>query len=81
MSVRKDKEKLKPGERNEIMSALGLFTHIGLTMVICIIGCIFIGIFLDNLLDTGSLFMFIFIVLGVASAFWSAYKIIIKSMK
>ena len=81
MSVRKDKEKLKPGERNEIMGALGLFAHIGLTIVICIGGCIWLGIFLDNLLGTGNVFMFVFIALGVASAFWSAYKIIIKTMK
>ena len=81
MSLRKDQEKLKQGERSEIMSALSLFTHIGLTMVICIIGCIFLGIFLDNRLGTGRVFMFIFLALGVASAFWSAYKMIMKSMK
>ena len=81
MGVRKNKEKLKPGERNDIVAALGLFTHIGLTMMICIGGCIFVGISLDNVLGTGNVFMFVFILLGVASAFWSAYKIIVKTMK
>ena len=81
MSVRKDKEKLKPGERNEIMVALALFTHIGMTMVVCILGCILLGVFLDNLLGTGRVFTIVFILLGVASAFWSVYKIIMKTMK
>ncbi|MCL2617797.1 MAG: AtpZ/AtpI family protein [Defluviitaleaceae bacterium] len=81
MSVRKEKEKLRPGERGEIMGALSLFTHIGLTMLICIAGCTFVGIFLDNRLGTGPVLMFVFILLGIASAFWSAYKIIIKTMK
>ena len=81
MSVRKDKEKLKPSERSDIMSALSLFTHIGLTMAICIVGSTFFGIFLDNRLGTGPLFLFVFIAFGVVSAFWSAYKLIIKQMK
>ena len=81
MSVRKEKEKLKHGERSEIMAAMALFTHIGLTMVVCIVGCIWLGIFLDDLLGTGPVLLFVFIALGVASAFWSAYKLIIKSIK
>ena len=81
MSVRKDKEKLKPGERNEILAALALFSHIGITMMVCILGCILLGVFLDNSLGTGRVFTIVFILLGVASAFWSVYKIIMKTMK
>ncbi|MCL2673842.1 MAG: AtpZ/AtpI family protein [Defluviitaleaceae bacterium] len=81
MSIRNEKEKLKPGERSQIMNALSLFTHIGLTMAICIGGCIWFGRFLDNTFDTGPIFILVFALVGIVSAFWTVYKIVIKTIK
>jgi len=81
MSIRKEKEKLKPGERSQIVRALSLFTHIGLTMAICIGGCLWFGVFLDNTFETRPVFLLVFMVLGIASAFWSVYKIVTKTIK
>jgi len=81
MSTRNEKGKLKPGERGQLMNALSLFTHIGLTMAICIGGCIWFGRFLDNTFGTSPLFILIFAVFGIVSAFWTVYKIVTKTIK
>ncbi|MDR1532524.1 MAG: AtpZ/AtpI family protein [Clostridiales bacterium] len=67
--------KLKDKDKREIRSAMGLLTHIGLTMTISILGCLFLGKFLDEKLGTSPWLMFVFILLGVASALFSLYKI------
>lgn len=54
---------------SEIMKMFSLVTHLGLMMVIPIIGCIWLGSFLDAKLNTGVIFLIIFTVLGVFSAF------------
>jgi F0F1-type ATP synthase assembly protein I len=71
----------KAKERRGLAQAFATITHIGFTMAICIIGCTFLGIFLDGKFGTGNLFMFIFIALGVGSAFRAAYKIITSAYK
>jgi len=81
MSIRKEKEKLKPDERNQIVRALSLFTHIGLTMAICIGGCLWFGVFFDNTFGTRPVFLLVFMAIGITSAFWSVYKIVTKMMK
>ncbi len=69
--------KFKPdnGQRNEIMKALSLLSQMGLTMSVCIIVCVFIGKYLDDLLGTSPWLLLVFIVLGVASAFKVLYDL------
>ena len=73
--------KLSPSERRTMMRAMGLLGHVGLTMVVCVVGCILFGKWLDEQLGTAPVFLLIFIVLGAASAIFSLYKIVMDSMK
>lgn len=59
--------------RREIVKALSLVTQIGISMVIPIVMCLFIGLFLDRLAGTSPLFLLIFIFLGVGGGFRSVY--------
>ena len=75
------KFKLSPSDRREMARAAGLLTHIGLTMAICIGGCILVGNWLDRVFDTSPVFLLIFIFLGSASALLSLYKIVMNAIK
>lgn len=50
-------------------------TQIGLMMAIPIVMSVLIGNYIDEKLGTGSIFLLIFIGLGVASSFLNLYKI------
>jgi F0F1-type ATP synthase assembly protein I len=58
----------------EIASMLSLINQIGLMMLIPILGCTFIGKFLDDKFNTSPILLFIFIVLGIGGAFVGVYK-------
>ncbi|WP_101772520.1 AtpZ/AtpI family protein [Peptostreptococcus faecalis] len=58
----------------DAMKSFSLITQIGMTAVICIFGCGFVGIFIDKKIGTSPVFSIIFIVLGILSAFLSIYK-------
>lgn len=59
----------------KILSNLALITQIGFTIVIILVGCIFLGKFLDQKLGTGIVFLIIFTVLGVLSSFNYIFRI------
>jgi F0F1-type ATP synthase assembly protein I len=63
------------------MKSLSLISQIGFLMAIPIIGCILFGNYLDNLFDTKVLFLIIFTILGMLSAFRNLYVISMKSAK
>lgn len=63
------------------LSALALVEQVGLSMIIPIFLCVFIGNFLDKATDKSPLFLVIFIVLGVGSAFRNLFYIIGKEAK
>lgn len=54
---------------------LAFVSQIGLMMAIPIVMSVFIGNYIDEKLGTGSIFLLIFIGLGVASSFLNLYKI------
>lgn len=58
----------------EIASMLSLINQVGLMMLIPILGCTFIGKFLDDKFNTSPILLFIFIVLGIGGAFVGVYK-------
>jgi len=70
-----------PVNNGDVMKALGLFMHIGTIVAVNIAAGVILGRFLDGFLGTGSIMMFVFIGLGTASAFWAAYRLIMKSIK
>ena len=51
-----------------------MFSHLGLTMVGCILFCFAIGYFLDKWLGTKGLFITIFIILGVIGGGITVYR-------
>lgn len=58
----------------EIAEMLSLINQVGLMMVIPILGCTFIGKFLDAKLNTRPILTLIFLLLGVGGAFNGVYK-------
>ncbi|MGX4601504.1 AtpZ/AtpI family protein [Faecalimicrobium sp. JNUCC 81] len=58
----------------EIATMLSLLTQVGLMIIIPILGCMFIGKFIDSKLNTSPIFLLIFILLGIGGAFMSVYK-------
>ena len=59
----------------EIMKSIALINQIAISMMVPIIGCIFLGILLDRWLGTSPLFIIIMVFLGMGAAFVSLYKI------
>ncbi|MBS5788367.1 MAG: AtpZ/AtpI family protein [Clostridioides difficile] len=68
-------------KRREILRALSLITQLGLTIVVCIVGCTLVGRFLDAKFDTSPILTIIFLILGVGGAFSSSYKTLIVFTK
>lgn len=60
---------------------LAYLSQIGFMMSVPIIGSLLFGIFLDNKLNTGYLFMVIFIILGVSASFRNLYILTMKKSK
>lgn len=62
---------------SEIAIMLSLLTQVGLMILIPILGCAFIGRFIDSKLNTSPIFLLIFIILGIGGAFMSVYKTLV----
>ena len=65
----------------QIAQALSLFSQLSIMMLTSILGCFFIGRFIDIQLNTEPIFMLIFLVLGIGGAFMSVYKTVIGYTK
>lgn len=59
----------------EIGKALALVTQLGVSMLVPIFLCLLIGTFLDKVFHTGSVFMLVFIILGICAGFRSVYML------
>lgn len=57
----------------ESAKAWALILQIGISMLVPILLCIFVGIWLDKVFDTKPILMIIFIILGVGAGFRSVY--------
>ena len=65
----------------QIAQALSLLSQLSIMMIVSIFGCFFIGKFIDTKLNTGPIFMLIFLLLGIGGAFMSVYKTVIGYTK
>ena len=65
----------------EIASTLSLITQLGIMILICILGCTFIGKFLDSKLNTSPILTLVFMLLGVGGGFMGVYKTLIVYTK
>ncbi len=72
---------MKEKNKREITSALTMVTQIGLNMVFIIGICVFIGRFIDSKLGTTPLFLFVFIILGMITAFYNMYQTAMSAFK
>ncbi len=59
----------------EILKSLAMINQIGITMMVPIIGCVFLGIFLDTKFGTSPLVLMIMIFVGMAVAFRNLYML------
>lgn len=65
----------------KVMKALSLVTQLGLTIVVCIVGCTLGGRWLDGKFGTNPIFTIIFLLIGLGAAFSSTYKTLIVFTK
>ncbi|HNQ19214.1 MAG TPA: AtpZ/AtpI family protein [Smithellaceae bacterium] len=55
---------------------LAYASSVGIAMVLAIFGCLLIGVYLDRKFDTGSVFTFIFLLIGIVAGFRNLYVLI-----
>ncbi|KDR94809.1 Putative F0F1-ATPase subunit Ca2+/Mg2+ transporter [Peptoclostridium litorale DSM 5388] len=74
---------MKNGKTNWVkaLENLSLISQLGISMVTPILVMIWIGNYLDKKFDKSPLFLFIFIVIGVASSFMNMYKLVMRDKK
>lgn len=63
------------GKKASVFTNLALISQIGISMVVPIGIGLFIGKWLDGKLGTGPIFLFVFIIMGVISAFMNLFKL------
>ncbi len=71
----------KKSTNAQIAQMLSLISQLSIMMLVSILGCFFIGRFIDDKLNTRPIFILIFLVLGVGGAFMSVYKTVIGYTK
>ena len=54
-------------------------SSIGIAMVLAIFGCLMLGKYLDNKFDSGNVFTFVFLLIGIAAGFRNIYVLIKKN--
>lgn len=64
-----------------ILQNLALISQVGIMMLVPIIGGVLVGAFLDRLAKTSGIFLIIFVILGVGSAFRNLYVLSIQQSK
>lgn len=69
---------MKKSDKAKILQNLALVSQIGISMTVPVLIGIFIGKFLDNLLNTSFIFLLIFTIFGIGAAFVNLYKITSK---
>ncbi len=72
---------MSKNNRMEIVNMLSLINQIGIMILVSILGCTFLGKFIDSKLNTKPIFTLIFLVLGIGGAFMGVYKTLILYTK
>lgn len=68
-------DKISKQDRKNVMRALGMMTHIGLTMAGCVLGGVLLGLFLDSRLGTSPWLVIVFSLVGCVAAFKALFDI------
>lgn len=72
---------MKRKEWQTVVQLTALVTQLGLTMVGSVVVAFFMGRWIDRLLGLTTVFTLIFLLLGVASGFYSAYRLIMETTR
>ena len=72
---------MSKNNRMEIVNMFSLINQIGIMILVSILGCTFLGKFIDSKLNTKPIFTLIFLVLGIGGAFMGVYKTLILYTK
>jgi len=75
---RDDKLKKFAKHSKEIFEGVGLVVHLGLTMVVSIIGFFLLGLYLDKKFHLGGIAIIISLIFGIIIGAYSGYKLIQK---
>ena len=71
----------KESATREVLRALGLFTHLGVSMAVCVILGVLLGRFLDGRLGTAPALLIVGSLLGAGASFKVMYDLVIKRFR
>lgn len=74
-------ENNKNNDISSIAKVLAIFFQLGITIVVTIVMCLFIGKYLDSKFQTGNIWTLIFLFIGVLAAIRNMYYILKNVMK
>ena len=69
------------GRKSSVLENLTLVSYIGISMVVPILGGLYIGNWIDQKFSTQPIFLFIFIICGVIVSFMNLFKLATKDIK
>lgn len=78
--VNRDKQKKKQRDRRNAMRTLTLISQLGISMLVPIFLCFFVGLFIDKKLGTNYV-MIIGFFIGAVSGFRNVYVLVMRTMK
>ena len=65
----------KPNQRQGILRALSVSSQMGLSMATCVFIGVFLGRFLDSLLETSPWLLLVLSLLGAVAALWTIIRL------
>jgi ATP synthase protein I len=55
---------------------MALASSIGIAMILAVVGCLLIGVYLDNRFDSGNVFKVVFLFIGLGAGFRNLYNLV-----
>lgn len=71
---------MKAKDRMGIARAFAMVSQIGITMLVCVFGGVWIGNWLDEKLGTPGICLIVCIFVGIIAGFMNVYKLLTKGM-
>ncbi|MTI46870.1 AtpZ/AtpI family protein [Sporosalibacterium faouarense] len=71
---------MKDSNKSNILKNLALVSQIGISMIVPILGGIFLGNFLDKKFGTGVIFLIILSIIGIMASFLNLFKMTTKDI-
>jgi len=68
-------EQQKEQQQDSAPKGYAVYSHLGFTIAACIFGGVILGKFLDDRLGTSPGLLILCILLGIAAAFWSIFRL------